>query len=173
MSDSLRAHVLQHARLPCPSPSPGVCPGSCSLHQWCHPAISPSDTLFSFCPQSFPASGTLPVNHLFTSNDQNTGASASASVLPVIIQGWSPLKLTGLISLLCKGLSGVFSSMTVRRHWFFGILPSLRSSSHNHIWPLFIGYKPSIIRRVSSGDLMYSLMLVANNIVLCMWKLRE
>ena len=73
---------------------------------------------------------------LFTSDDQNTGAAASVSVLPMSIQGWFPLRLTGLIYLLCKGLSGVFPSMTVQRHWFFGILPSLRSSSHNYTWPL-------------------------------------
>ena len=105
VSDSLQPHGLQHARPPCPSPSSGVCPSSCSLHQWCHPVISFSDALFSFCPRSFPASGTFPMRCLFTSDDQNTEASASASVLPVIIQGWSPLRLTGLISLLSKGLS--------------------------------------------------------------------
>ena len=87
--------------------------------------------LFSFCPQSFPASGTFPMSHLFASDGQNTGAAASASVLSVNIQGLSPLKLTGLISLLSKGLGGVFSSTTVQRHQFFGVLPSLRSRSHN------------------------------------------
>ena len=107
-----------------------------SLHQWCHSAISSSDTLFSFCPLSFPASGTFPINQLFTSDNQNTGASASASVLSTSIQGWFPLRLTGLISLLSRGLLGVFSSTTVWRHQFFGILPSLPSSSHNHTWPL-------------------------------------
>ena len=134
--DSLWLHRLQHARPPWPSPSPEVCPSSCSLHQWCHPAILPSDTLFSFCPQPFPASGTFPMSHLFASDDQNTRASASASVLPMSFQGWFPLRLTALISLLSKGLSGVFSSTTVWRHQFFGILPSLWSSSHNHTWPL-------------------------------------
>ena len=109
-------------------------PRFCSLYQWCHPAISSSDALFSFCPQSFPASRTLPMSHPFTSDGYNT--SASASVLPVNIQGWSPLRLTGLISLLSKGLSGVFSSTTVWRHQFFGILPPLWYSSYNHSWPL-------------------------------------
>ena len=104
-----------------------VFPSSCSLHQWCHPAISSSDALFSFCPQSFPALGPFPTSCLFASGDQSTGASVS--VLPVNIQGWAPLKLTGLISLLSKELSGVFSSTTVWRHQFFGVLPSLRSSS--------------------------------------------
>ena len=117
------------ARQACLSPSPRVCPSLCSLHQWCHPAISSSDALFS-CPRSFPALGTSPVSHLFTSDDWNTGVSASASVLPMCIQGWFPLSLTGLISLLSKGLSGVFSSInssalllsgpaltTVCHHW--------------------------------------------------------
>ena len=93
-------------------------------------------TPFSFCPWSFPASGTFPTSHLFASDDQNTGVSASALVLPVNIQGWSPLRLTDLISLLSKGPSGVFSSTTIQRHRFFGVLPSLRSSSHNRTWPL-------------------------------------
>ena len=132
---SLRPHGLQHTRPPCPLPSPRVCPSSCSFYQWCRPAISSSDTLF-FCPQSFPASGSFQMSHLFTSGGQNIGVSALASVLPVNIQGWSPLRLTGLISLLSKGLWRVFSSTTVRRHQFFGVLPSLWSSSHNRTWPL-------------------------------------
>ena len=103
VSDSLQPHGLQHTRPPCLSPSPRVCPSSCPFHRWCHPAISSSDALFSFCPQSLPASGTFPMNHLCASDDQNTGTSASASVFPVNIQGWSPLRLTGLISLLSKG----------------------------------------------------------------------
>ena len=99
-------------------------------------SISSSDTLISFCLQSFPSSGTFPMSCLFASDDQNTGASSAALVLPVTIQGWSPLRLTDLISLLSKGLSGVFSSTTVQRHQFFGVLPSLWSSSHNCTWPL-------------------------------------
>ena len=114
VSNSLRPHGLQLASLPCPLPSPEVCPSSCSLHWWCCPAISSSDTLFSFCPQSFPASGTFPTSCLFASGYQNIGVSASASVIPASVQGWFPLRLTGLI-LLSKGLSGVFSSTTVQR----------------------------------------------------------
>ena len=91
---------------------------------------------FSFCPQSFPAARIFPMSQLFTSDDQNTGVSASASVLPTSIKGWFPLRLPALISLLSKGLLGVLSSTTVQRHQFFGILPSLRSSSHNPTWPL-------------------------------------
>ena len=87
------------------------------------------------CPQSFPGSGTYPVSQLFTSIDQTTGSSASASVLPMSIQGWFPLRLTGVISLLSKGLSGVFSSTTIQRHQFSGTLPTLWFLSHNHTWP--------------------------------------
>ena len=110
MSDSLQCHRLHHARPPYPSPFSRVCPSSCSLHQWCHPAISSSDALFSLYPQSFPALGTFPMNHLFTSAHQNTGASVSASVLPMNIQGWFPLRLTGLVSLLFQGTFRSYSS---------------------------------------------------------------
>ena len=130
----LGLHGLQHTRTTCPTPSPRVRPSF--LHQWCCPAISPSEALFSFSPQHFPASETFPISHRFTSDDQNTGASASASVLPVNSQRWSPLRLTGLISLLSRGLSGVFSSTTVWRHQFFGALSYLLSSFHNCMWPL-------------------------------------
>ena len=110
VSDFLWPHGLQH-RPPCPSLSARVCPNSCSLHQWCHLAISSSNSLLSFCPQSFPASGTFSINWLFASGDQNTGASASVSVLPMSIQHSFPLRLIRLISLLTKeGLSGIFSS---------------------------------------------------------------
>ena len=115
MSDSLQPHGLQHDRLPCPSPSPGVCSNSCPLSQWCHPTISSSVVPFSFCPQSFPASGSFPMSRLFQSGAQSIGVSASASVLLMNTQGWFPLGLTGLISLLSKGLSRVFSSPTVRK----------------------------------------------------------
>ena len=130
MSDSLQPHGPQHTRPLWPSPSPKVCPDSCPLLWWCHPVISSSDALFSFCPQSFPASGTFPMKL------QNTGALASASVLPMSIQSWFPLRLTGLISLQSEGFSEVFSSTTAWRHQFFGALPSLWSSSHNRMWPL-------------------------------------
>ena len=119
VSNSLWSHGPQYARSPCPSPSPEVCPSSCPLHRWCDPAISSSDALFPFCPQSFPASETFPMSQLFTSDDQYTRASASASVIPMSIQGWFPLRLTGLISLLTKGLSEDFSSTTVQRHQSF------------------------------------------------------
>ena len=114
MSDSLWCHGLRHARPLCPSPSLKVCPSSCPWHQWCHPAFSSSDTLFFFL-QSLPAPGTFPMSQLFASDDQNTGVSALASILPMNIQGWFLLRLTGWISLQSKGLSGVFSSTTVQR----------------------------------------------------------
>ena len=124
VSNSLWPHVLQHARAPCHSPSPAkICPSSCPTHWWCHPAISSSDVLFSSYPQSFPASGIFPMSHLCDSDDPNTGTSALASVLPMSIQGGFPLRFTGYVSLLCKGLSGVFSSTTVWKHQFFVILP--------------------------------------------------
>ena len=93
MSSSLWFHWLQRARPPCPSPSPGVCPSSCSLHWWCRPAISSSDTLFSFCPQSFPASGTFPMGHLFTSDDQNTRVGAYDCLILNIIKPWIVQKI--------------------------------------------------------------------------------
>ena len=104
MSDSLRPHGLQHPRPPCPSASPRVCPSSCPLNRWCHRTVSSSVTLFSFCLQSLPASGSFPMSQLFASGGQWIGASALASVLPVSIQGWFLLGLTGLISLLSKEL---------------------------------------------------------------------
>ena len=114
-------------------PDPHHFPEFDQVHVHCIPS---SNALFSSCPQSLPASGTFPMSHPFASDDQNTGASASASDLAVNIQGWSPLRLTGLISLLSKGLTGVFSSTTIWRHQFFGILLSLWSGFHSCTWPL-------------------------------------
>ena len=134
MSDSLRPHGLQHARPPCPSPTPRTYSNSCPLSQWCHPIISSSVIPFSSRLQSFPASGAFLMNWLFTSGGQSVGASASTSFLPMNIQGWSPLGLTGLIALLSKGLSRVFSSTTVQKHQFFSTQPILLYSSHVHTW---------------------------------------
>ena len=113
MSNSLRPHEPQHARPPCPSPTPGVYPNPCPLGRWCHPTIISSVAPFSSCPRSFPASGFFPMSQLFTSGGQRIGASASASVLPMNIQDWFPLGGTGWISLQSKGLSRVFSNTTV------------------------------------------------------------
>ena len=117
MSDSLQPHRLQHTRLPCPSPFPRAYSNSCPLSQWCHPTISFSVVPFSFL-QSFPESGSFPMSQLFTSGSQSIGASALASVLPLNIQGWFLLELTGLISLLSKEFSRVFSSTTVWKYRF-------------------------------------------------------
>ena len=106
MSDSLWSHELQHTRLPYPSLSLRVCSNSCPLSQWCYPTISSSTAPFSSCPQSFSASESFPMSWLFASGGRSTGASASTSVLPMNIQGLFPLGLTGLMSLLSKGLFG-------------------------------------------------------------------
>ena len=134
--DSSQPQGLQHTRLPCPSPSLGVCPSSCPLNGWCHPTILSSLALFSFCLQSFPASGSFLMCQLFKSGGQRIRASTSASVLSMNIQGWFPLGLTCLISLLSKGLSRVSSSTTIWKHWIFSAQPFLLSSSHIHIWLL-------------------------------------
>ena len=125
VAQSLPPHRLHHTRLSHPSQSPRVCSNSCPLSQWYHPTISSSIFPFSSCPQSFPASGSSPMSQLFTSGGQSIRASASASVLPMNIQGWFPLGLTGLISLQSKGLSRVFSSTAIQKHQFFGTQPSL------------------------------------------------
>ena len=136
VSDSLQPHELQHARSHCSSPSPEVCPSSCPLELvmpsnhliLCHPLL--------LVPSMFSSIRAFSNESAVQSGDQNAGASASASVLSMSIQDCFPLRLADLISSLSKGLSGVFSSTTVRRHQFFGILPSLESSSHNCTWPL-------------------------------------
>ena len=136
VSDSLWPHEHQRTRLPCLSLSLRACSNSCPLSQWCHPTISSSITPFSSCPQSFPASESFPVSQLFTSGGQSTGASASASVLPMNIQGWFSLELTGLIFFLSKEISRVFLSTAVGKHQFFSSQPSLWSISHIHTWLL-------------------------------------
>ena len=125
VSDSLRPHGLQHARPPCPSPTPGVHPNPCPLSRWCHPTISSSVIPFSFCPQFFPASGSFQMSQLLASGGQNIVVSASTSVLPMNTQDWSPLGWTGWISSQSKGLSRVFSSTTIQKHQFFSIQLSL------------------------------------------------
>jgi len=132
MSHSLQ--WLHHARLSCPSLSPGVCSKSCPLSWWCHPTILSTVTSFSSLRQSFPASGSFPMNQLFASGGQTTGAPALASVLPMNIQDWFPLGLTGLITLQSKEFSKVFSSITVQKHQIFNTQlysPTL-TSIHNY-----------------------------------------
>ena len=135
MSDSLRPHESQHARPPCPSPTPRVHSDSRPTSQWCHLAISSSVVPFSSCPQSLPASESFPMSQLFAWGGQSTGVSALASFLPMKSQGWSPSEWTGWISLQSKGLSRVFSNTTVQKHQFFSTQPSSQSNSHIHTWP--------------------------------------
>ena len=136
MYNSLWHRGLQHARLLCLPLSPGVCSNSCPLSWWCYQTISSSAAHFSFCFQSFPASGSFLMSWLFTSDSQSIGASASTSVLRMNIHGWFPLGLTLLISLHSKGLSRVFSSTTIWKHQFFGPQISLWSNSHISTWLL-------------------------------------
>ena len=123
VSDSFQPHELQHTRLPCPLLSPRVYSNSCPLSQWCHPTISSYVIPFSRF-QFFPASGSFPMSQLLASGGQSIRTSASASVLPMDIQGWFPLGLTGLISLLSKEISRVFSSATIQKYQFFDAQPS-------------------------------------------------
>ena len=118
VSNSLQPQEPQHARPPCPSPTPRVHPNPCVLSWWCHPTISSSVVPFSFCPQSFLASESFQMSQLFTSGGQSIGVSTSTSVLPMNTQNWSPLGWTGWISLF-KVFSRVFSSTIVQRHQFF------------------------------------------------------
>ena len=118
VSNSLRPHESQHARLPCPSPTPRVHSNSHPSSRWCHPAISSSVVPFSSCPQSLPASESFPMRQLSASGGQSTGVSALASFLPKNTQDWFPIGWTGWISLQSKGLSRVFSNTTVQKHQF-------------------------------------------------------
>ena len=136
MSNSLQPHESQHSRPPCPSPTPGVLSNLHPSSRWFHPAISSSVVLFSSCPQSLPASESFPMNQLFTWGGQSIGVSTLASFLPKNTQGWSPLEWTDWVSLQSKGLSRVFSNITVQKHQFFSAQPSSQSNSHIHTWPL-------------------------------------
>ena len=120
MSNSLQPHGLQHARPPCPSPTPGDYPNSSPLSRWCHPAISSSVIPFSSNLQSLPASESFPVSQFFASGGKSIGVSASTSVLPMNTEDWFPLGWTGWMALQSKGLSRVFSNTTVQKHQFFG-----------------------------------------------------
>ena len=132
VSDSLRPHESQHARPPCPSPTPRVYPNSHPSSQWCHSAFSSSIVSFSSCPQYLPASESFPMSQLFAWGGQSTGVSALASFLPKKSQGWSPLEWTGWISLQSKGLSRVFSNNTVQKCLLFSNQLSSQSNSHIH-----------------------------------------
>ena len=135
VSDSLWPYESQHARPPCPWPTPRVHPNPRPLSRWCPPTISSSVVPFSSCPQSFPASRSFQMSQLFTSGGKKIGVSASTSVLPINTQDWS-LGWTGGISLQSKGLSRVFSNTTVQKHQFFSAQLSLQFNSHIHTWLL-------------------------------------
>ena len=143
--DSLLRYSVQCSRsvvsdfcdtMNCSTPTPGVHPNPCLMSRWCHPTISSSVVPFSSRPQSFPASGSFQISQLFTSGGQSIRVSASASVLPMNTQDWSPLGWTGWISLQSKGLSRLFSNHTVQKHQFFSAQLSSQSNSHIHTWPL-------------------------------------
>jgi len=156
MSDSLRPHGLQHARLPCPSPSHGACSNSWPLSRWCHPTISSSVFPFSSCLQSFPVSGFFPMSWFFSPGGQSTGASASASGLSMNIQGWFPVGLTHLISLLSKWLLRVFSSNTVWKQLSLLYGPTLTSvhdcqKNHSFDYMTFVGKVISLPLNMLSG----------------------
>ena len=161
VSDSSQPHGPQHARPPCPSPTPGVYPNSGPLCQWWHPTISSSVVPFSSCPQSFPASGTFPMSQLSTSGGQSIGVSASTSVLPMNTQDWFPLGWTGWISLKSKGRSRVFSNITVQKHQFFSAQLSL-SACYFLSLPYYAMHPPTpaIILHLSLCHSLPSLHLV-------------
>ena len=164
VSDSLQPHESQHARPPCPSPTPGVHSNSCPYSQWCHPAISSSIIPFSFCPQSLPASGSFPMSQLFAWGGQSIGVSASASVLPMNTQDWSPLGWTGWISLQSKGLSRVFSSSTIQKHQFFSVqLSSKFQLSHPY---MTTGKTIALTRRTLVSKVMSLLLNMLSGLVI-------
>ena len=158
MSDSLWPHESQHTRPPCPSPIPRVYPNPFPLSQWCHPTISSSVVPFSSCPQSFPASGSFQMSQLFASGGQSTGVSASASVLPMNTQDWSPLGWTGWISLQSKWLSRVFSNNTVQIINFSALSflhsPTL-TSMHDH-WKNHSLYQTDLCWQSNASAFQYA-----------------
>ena len=158
VSNYLRPHELQHARPPCPSPTPGVHSDSRPSSPWCHPAISSSVVPFSSCLQSLPASGSFPMSQTFTWGGQSTGASALASFLPKKPQGWSS-EWTGWISLQSKGLSRVFSNTTFQKHEFFGT----QLSSHPY---MTTGETIALTRRTFVGKIMSLLLNMLSRLVI-------
>ena len=160
---SLRPHESQHARPPCPSPTPGVHSDSRPSSWLCHPAISSSVVPFSSCPQSLSASESLPMSQLFTWGSQSTGVSSLASFLPKKSQGWSPSEWTGWISLQSKGLSRAFSNTTVQKHQFFGAQLSSQSISHLY---MTTGKTIALTRRTFVGKVMSLLFNMLSRLVI-------
>ena len=166
MSDSWWPHEPQHARPPCPSPTPGVHPNPCPLNRWCHATISSSVIPFSSCLQSFPATGFFSMSQLFASGGQSIAASASTSVLPKSIWDWFPLRVTGLISLQSKGLSRVFS--TVQKHQFFST--QLFSWSNSHIPYMTTGKTTSLPIRTFVSKVMSLLFNMLSRFVIAFFQ---
>ena len=164
MSESLQPHESQHARPPCPSPTPGVHLNSCPSSRWCHPAISSSVSPFSSCPQSLPASGSFPMSQRFAWGGQSIGVSALASFLPKNTQDWSPLGWMGCISLQSKGLSRVFSNTTVQKHQFFGA--QLSSQSNSQIHNMTTGKTIALTRWTFVGKLISLLLNMLSRLVI-------
>ena len=164
MSDSLWPHGLQHARPPCPLPTPEACSNSCPLSQWCHPTISSSIVPFSSRLQSLPASGSLLVRQFFASGGWSIEATASTSVLPMNIQDWFPLGLTGLISLQSKGFSRVFSNTTVQKHQFINAQPSLWPNSQHPY--MTTGKTIALTRRTFVSKVMSLLFNILSSLVI-------
>ena len=162
-SDSLRPHELQHTRPPCPSPTPRVYSNSCPLSRWCHPAISSSVVPFSSCSQSLLASGSFPMSQLSTSGGQSTGVSASASVLPMNTQDWSPLGWTGWISLQFRGLSRVFSTPQLKSINFLAL--SFLTVHHSHPY-MTTGKAIALTRWTFVGKVMSLLFNVLSKLVI-------
>ena len=173
MSDCLWPHASQHARPPCPSPTPGVHSDSRPSSQWCHPAISSSVVPFSSCPQSLPASQSFPMSQLFAWGGQSTGVSALASFFPKKSQGWSPSEWTDWISLQSKGLSRVFSNPTVQKHQFFSAHLSSQSNSHisrthilQHLTYMTTGKTIAFTKRTFVGKVMSLLLNMLSRLVI-------
>ena len=163
VSNALWPHELQHARPPCLSPTPRVHPNPRPLCWWCHPTISSSVVPFFSCPQSFPVSGHFQVSQLSASDGQRIGVSASASVLPMNTQDWSPLGWTVWISLQSKGLSRVFSNTTVQKYEFFGAQLSSQSNSHPYTTT---GKIIALTRRTFVGKVMSLLFNMLSRFVI-------
>ena len=161
MSDALQSHGLQHARPPCLLPTPGTCTNSRPLSRWCHSTISSSVICFSSCLQSFPASGSFPINQFFASGGQSIGVSASTSVLPMNIQDWFPLEWTGFISLQSKALARVFSNTTVQKRQSFSTQLSLYSNSQIHF-----GKHTALTRQTFVGQVISHLFNTLSRLVI-------
>ena len=174
VSDYLRPHELQHARPPCPSPTPGAHPDPRPSSRWCHPAISSSVVPFSSCPQSLPASESFPMSRLFAWAGQSTGVSALASVLPKKSQGWSPSEWTGWISLQSKGLSRVFANTTVQKHQILHRMTEIAISctrSHSMITILYLYYLPHLVSSSSINVICCVLWLIYKSLPCTLYSL--